>query len=150
MKRRVAKEREPALAFRKEDRLTNYRAKFLTTDNKKIRALAKPDIKELMELIAETDMDMIEHMPKTREFDPSEDMFRGINSLNIGIGTLRIVYRAPMKIKNVHTGEEQMSHYSPLFYFRPKPELKTRVKTALNEQKRREKEIENGEENSNG
>lgn len=127
------------MRLRLDDRIANYRAKFKESDNEKIRGLTLTDIKQLTKLIAEVDMDIFEAAPE-----------HGFNTISVGYGTIRIVYRDPIPTHNVHTGEMQMSSYTPLFYFRPSDKLKSRVKYKLNEVKQRENELENnGEEEEN-
>lgn len=114
-----------------DDRVANYQANFKENGNAKLKKLNKEDIKLLMKLMTETDMAIFEAAPEY-----------GLTSIGIGIGTIKIKYRDPIKFRNVHTKEEGMTYYTPLFYFKPKNELKSRVKYKLNEVKQREKELE--------
>lgn len=114
------------------DRVANYREKFKTSESERIRKLNLKEIKELIKLQAEIDTELLE---------ASQDPVHGFDSLSLGFGTLKIVTRDPMKFRNVHTKEIEMTSYTPLFYFTPSDEVKRRVKKKLNEVKQRELEV---------
>lgn len=105
-----------------DDRVSNYRNKFKTSDNAKINSLTKKDIKELLKLQSKMDIEILEAAPG-----------KYYDTLSLGFGTIKLSYREPIKFVNVRTKEEGMTSHTPLFYFRPSPELKARVKHNLNE-----------------
>lgn len=125
------KKKEKVVRLRLNDKIANYREEFKKSDNKKIRSLNLEDIKQLTKLMAEVDMNIFEAAPE-----------HGFNTISLGYGSIRLVYREPIRTHNVHTGEMQMSNHTPLFFFKPTDKLKSRVKWKLNEVKKREKELE--------
>lgn len=117
--------------LRIDDKISNLRDRFKKSDNPKLRRLSKKDIHELLKIEAELMADLMEAAPKYK-----------YDTISLGFGLIKIYYKAPSKYKCLKTGKMKMAEATPVYYFRPSPDTKRRVKEAYRKKLKEDEERE--------